>query len=131
MEEWSPKWKGSKSSKKQRKYYRNIPLHMRKSLLSVNLSKELRKSYLRRNTPIKTGDKVRVLRGQFRKKEGKVTGINRKLKIYVENVELVKKDGTKVHYPMHPSNLQIIDLNITDKKRKKAVERNIGGSKNG
>ena len=41
----------------------------------------------------------------------------RKLKLFVEGVENVKKDGTKVPYPIDPSKVMITQLKITDKKR--------------
>ena len=30
----------------------------------------------------------------------------------------IKNDGTKTYYPIDPSNLIILELNLTDKKRK-------------
>jgi large subunit ribosomal protein L24 len=64
------------------------------------------------------------MRGQFRKKEGKVEQVSlKKIKVYVEGVEIAKKDGTKTRYPLHPSNLTIIELNIDDKMRQKILER--------
>ena len=30
---------------------------------------------------------------------------------------MIKKDGTKVFYPIHPSNLVVTELNLDDKKR--------------
>ncbi|MEK6835561.1 MAG: 60S ribosomal protein L26, partial [Nanoarchaeota archaeon] len=35
----------------------------------------------------------------------------------------VKLDGSKVYYPLHPSNLMITELNLNDKKRKAKLER--------
>lgn len=124
MKEWSKKWIGSKKPRKQRKYVYNLPLHIRKNLLSANLSKELRKKYNRRSLTVRKEDKVKILRGQFKKKTGKVTRVDlRKVKVYVEGIENIKKDGTKVLYPLEPSNLMITELNIEDKKRKKILDR--------
>jgi hypothetical protein len=33
----------------------------------------------------------------------------------------VKKDGTKVQFPISPSNLLLVDLNLDDKKRKRKL----------
>ena len=64
------------------------------------------------------------MRGQFRKKTGKINGIDiKKTKVYVDGIEVVKKDGTKARYPIHPSNLVITELNMDDKMRNKIVKR--------
>lgn len=92
--------------------------------MSVNLSKELRKKYGKRNIPIRKGDKVKVLRGQFKGKTGKINKVSlKKRKVYIEGIESVKKDGTKAFVPVTPSNLQIQELILEDKKRKKLIER--------
>lgn len=130
MKDWSKSWKGSKKRRKQIKYVENAPIHLRKKFLSSTLSKELRKKHGRRNIPIRKGDKVRVMRGQFKKTTGNVSKVNtKKLKVYVEGVDFVKKDGSKVQYPIHPSNLMITELNLEDRKRKKSLERTQKGAK--
>jgi len=121
---FSKNWKGSKKPRKQRKYLYNAPLHIRKKFMSGNLTKELRKKYGKRNVPVRKGDKVKIFRGQFRGKIGKINKVDlKKCKIYIEGVEVVKKDGTKVFCPVHPSNVQIQELNLEDKKRKILIER--------
>lgn len=130
MKEWSKDWKSSKNPRKQRKYLYNLPLHIRKSLLSATLSKDLRKKYGKRSLSVRKDDKVKVLRGQFKKKTGKVSRVNlKKIRIYVEGVENVKKDGSKAPYPIHPSNVMITELSLDDKKRKIILERNKKGEK--
>lgn len=130
MKRWTKSWKSSKKPRKQRKYVFNLPLHIRKILLSALLSKELRKKYSRRNIPIRAGDKVKIMRGQFKKKTGKISGVDlRGVKLHIEGIEHVKKDGSKVHYPIHPSNVMITELNLDDRKRKKVLERKQTGEK--
>ena len=121
---YSNSWKGSKQPRKQRKYRANAPLHTRHKMASANLSKELRKKYSKRNFPIRKGDSVRIMRGEFRGKTGKVAEVNmKKLKILVEGINRTKKDGVKVGVLFDISNLQIKELNLADKKRKMALER--------
>ncbi len=121
--DWVSKWKSSKQPRKQRKYVYNAPLHIKRRFLSANLSKELRKKYGIRNIPLRKGDNVKILRGQFKKKVGKVNRVMvKKTKVYVDNIENVKKDGTKAFYPINPSNVQIIDLNLEDKRRIKKTK---------
>ncbi len=115
---FSTTWKASKQPRKQRKYAANAPLHLRKKMLSVNLSKELKKKYGKRNIPVRKGDKVKILRGKFKKKQGKVNEVKLKIsKVVIENIQIKKKDGSKVNVRLRPSNLQIIELNLEDKKR--------------
>ena len=110
-------WKSSRQPRKQRKYLANAPLHLRKEFLSVNLSKELRKSQGKRNVSLKKGDLVKIMRGEFKRKEGKVIQINTKtLKVYIEGIQVKKQDGSSANVSVHPSNLQIKELNL-EKKR--------------
>lgn len=123
MKNFSKSWKGSKKPRKQHKYRAKAPLHLRKSLVSVHLSKDLIKKYGKRNVAVRKDDKVKILRGQFKKKEGKVEKIDRKrYKIYITGVELVKKEGSKVLKAIDPSKVIITELNLEDKKRKAKLE---------
>ena len=120
---FSTAWKASKQPRKQRKYKANAPLHLRKKVLSVSLSKDLKKKYGIRNIPLRKEDMIKVLRGKFKKKQGKVKSIKLKLeKIYIEGIQTKKNDGSKVDVPLRASNLQIIELNTDDKRRMKRIE---------
>lgn len=124
MKLFSKAWKGSKKPRKQRKYRAKAPLHVRKKFVSIHLSKDLIKKYGKRNVPVIKGDKIKVLKGQFKKKEGKVERINRRsCKVFVTGIELVKKEGSKILQPLDPSNLLITELNLDDKKRKAKLEK--------
>lgn len=117
---FSTKWKSSKQPRKKRKYLANAPLHLKKKQISSNLSKELRKKYEKRNIILRKGDKVKIMKGKFKGKEGKVLEIKIKLgKVYVEGMQVKKQDGSKTNVPFKASNLQIIELNLDDKKRLK------------
>ncbi len=118
MKEWSRNWKKSKNTRKQRKYRYNAPLHIKGKFLSAHLSKELRKKTKRRSIRIKKGDKITVLRGQFKKQKGTISDIDLKNnKVYVDKVEIKKKDGTTSFYPINPSNLMITELVERVKKK--------------
>lgn len=121
---FSTSWKGSKQPRKQRKYAANAPLHLRKKFVSVNLSKELRKSEEKRNVPVKKNDVVKIMRGKFKKKQGKVTEVKLKTgKIIVEGIQIKKADGSKVSIPLKSSNLQIVELSSRNKKRLKTAAK--------
>ncbi|MBT3395430.1 50S ribosomal protein L24 [archaeon] len=117
-------WKSSKQPRKQRKYRHNAPLHLKRKFLSTTLSKDLREKYGKRNVKIRVGDTVTVMAGQFKKKTGIVSRVDmKKIKIYVEGVEMIKRDGSKVQYPITPSNLMITELLLTDLKRTESLNR--------
>ena len=89
------------------------------------MSKELRKTINRRNIRVRKGDKVKILRGQYKGKTGRIEKVSIKyLRIFISGLELVRKDGTKSLIPLQPSNLQIIDLDKSDKKRFKGTTKN-------
>ena len=121
--EFSTKWKASSQPRKQRKYRANAPLHLKKKFVRVNLSKELRKSTGKRNMQIKKGDKVKIMKGKFKGKEGKVLEINLKFsKVYVEGITVTKQDNSKANVKLQASNLQIIELTERINKKTKKLE---------
>ncbi len=114
----------SKQPRKQRKFLYNAPLHKRQKLMAATLSKELRKKYGIRSLPIRKGDTVEVMRGDFKGTKGKVERVDlKRYRVYVQGVTIRKADGSERFYPLHPSNLRIIKLNLDDKWRKKIIER--------
>lgn len=122
--QFSIKWKASKQPRKQRKYRANAPLHVRRKMMSVNLSRELMKKYGNRNFPVRNGDNVIIMRGEFKGKTGKINLVDyRKMIVAIDEIYRTKKDGTKIAIKFDPSNLQIKELNLDDKNRKDALER--------
>ena len=64
-----------------------------------------------------------------RKKQGKIIRINtKKSRVEIEGIQIKKQDGSKVNVKLHPSNLQIIELNLDDKKRIQIKEAKKQGS---
>jgi len=127
---FSTTWKRSTQPRKQRKYRHNAPLHVKQKMVHVHLSPALRKKYGTRNVQIKTGDKVKILRGESKGKEGKVEKVSLKYgRAFITGLEKIKTDGSKVNAPFDPSNLMIIELNLDDKKRKTKLESKTKGAK--
>ena len=121
---WSKHWKSSSQPRKQRKYQHNAPMHTLHRMLSSPLSVELRKKYTKRNVAIKKGDQVKIMRGQFKGKTGKVENVlTRYQRIHVEGVTQLKRDGSKIPYPIHPSKVRITELNLGDKRRVESLQR--------
>jgi large subunit ribosomal protein L24 len=109
---------------KQRKMLFQAPDHIRHKHFAAPLSPELRKSYRTRSLPVRSGDTVRIMRGDRKGFEGKVTRVDRKkYRIYVEGLTREKVDGTTIFVPIHPSKVMITKLNLDDKWRKEILEK--------
>jgi large subunit ribosomal protein L24 len=112
----------SKSPRKQRRRIRNASIHERKNLLKCRLDEFLQEEYGLRSLVIKKGDLVRIMRGQFRETEGKVTNVSyKKGVVYLDSTTITKADGKEAHVPIHPSNLMLVKLEL-DEERKTLIE---------
>lgn len=119
-QEWSSKWKASVQPRKQRKFRANAPLHIKRTFVHAHLSKDLRKKYGRRQLSLRKDDKVKIMVGNFKGKEGKIIEIEMKEGcVFIEGIDRTKKDGSKARIPLQPSNLMIIALGKEDKRIKK------------
>lgn len=109
--------------RKQRKHFYTAPLHKKHKWLSAHLMENLLLKYDKRSVPVVKGDTVKVLRGSFRGHEDKIVNVNiQKQSVNIEGLTLVKADGTKIPKPIHPSNLLITKLNLTDSWRRRRLE---------
>ncbi|MEA2004281.1 MAG: 50S ribosomal protein L24 [archaeon] len=116
--EWSGSWKGSKESAKQRKYSYNSPLHVKRKFLSANLSDTLKKKMGKSSVPVRLGDEVIVKRGSFKGITGEILKvIIKKGVLHVKGVVRKKTDGTEIQIPLHPSNVQMVAMNLDDSRR--------------
>ena len=112
--------------RKQRKEMFNAPLHKRRKWLSSHLEEKLLLKYDKRSISVIKGDTVKVMRGSFRGHEDKVAHVNvRKRYLEIEGITMSKADGNKIAKPIHPSNVMITKLNLTDKWRRKKLERGL------
>jgi len=120
----------SSQPRKKRKFLYTAPLHKRRKMLSAHLSKELRAKYKTRSFPLRKGDEVEVMRGKFKKKKGKISSVDyKKYRIYVEGVTRKRTAGTEVQVAIHPSKVRIFNLDLSDKKRLKSMERKMKKAK--
>jgi large subunit ribosomal protein L24 len=90
--------------------------------MRAHLSKDLMKRYKRRSITVRRGDMVKIMRGQFRDKEGKVEEVVRG-KLYIDCAKMKKADGSEVRYPIHPSNVLVVKADMSDPKRKGEVKK--------
>jgi ribosomal protein uL24 len=64
------------------------------------------------------------MRGFFKKKKAKVVTVDLKNSLVsLEGLQKTKKDGSKVNVYFHPSNLQIVTLELADKDRISSLNR--------
>ncbi len=125
MKEFSKEWKSSSKPKKQVKYAANAPFHIRHKFMTAKVSDEMAKKHGLKRIAVRKGDKVKIARGQFRGKSGKVNRVDLSyIKIYVDGIDRNKTEGAKAFYPIHPSNVIITELNMEDKRRIKKKAKN-------
>ena len=109
---------------KQRKRMHQAPLTERYKRFSAPLSPKLKEKRNTNSVPVKTGDTVKIMRGDHKGFEGKVSRVDRKkYRILVEGATREKVDGTTTLIPIHPSKVMITRLNLDDKWRRKMLER--------
>ena len=87
------------------------------------LSSELRERHGRKSARPRAGDSVRIVRGEFKGIEGKITKVDPDAGlIMVEGVTREKLKGGTSPVPIHSSNVIITTLVLEDKLRKKRLE---------
>ncbi len=120
-----PFWKTTSSHpSKQRLAQQTAPLHVRQKFMGAPLSKELKKEYGFGTLRVRKGDVVKILRGEAKGLEGKVTKVDlTKGRIQIETITQKKVDGSTVFIPIHPSKVEITKLDLTDKLRSATFER--------
>jgi large subunit ribosomal protein L26e len=92
-------------------------------MMSSHLSKDLKNKYDVRAMPVRKGDQVKILRGDFKGREGKVETVYRRRRcIYIEKIVKEKTNGQQAKIPIHPSNCTITSLKL-DKDRKAILEK--------
>lgn len=109
---------------KQRRIIYQAPDHIRRKLFAAPLSAELQASHGIKSLPIRNGDTVRIMRGDHKGFEGKISRIDQThFRVYVEGLTREKVDGTAIFVPVHPSKVTIKALVLDDKWRKNILER--------
>src|SRR5215467_4390390 len=87
------------------------------------LSQELREKHKRRSVKPRVGDSVRIVRGEFKDIEGKITRVApEKGTVSVEGVTREKIKGGTSQVPIRSSNVMVIGLTLDDKERKRKLE---------
>lgn len=118
--------KKSKKPRKQRGRVFKAPLHKRRKMIASHLSSkylEDAKHYYPRSAVVRKGDTVKVVRGSFAGHVGKVESVDmRSMRITVDGATIAKADGTQIAAKIHPSNVIITKLDLSDPIRKGKFE---------
>jgi large subunit ribosomal protein L24 len=92
--------------------------------MAAPLSQELISSKGAKALPVRKGDTVRIMRGDNKGFEGKVSRIDlKRYQIFIEGLTREKVDGTNIFVSVHPSKVMIKNLKLDDKWRQGIVER--------
>ncbi|HXZ90377.1 MAG TPA: 50S ribosomal protein L24 [Candidatus Dormibacteraeota bacterium] len=94
-----------------------------RKLLAAPLSDDLREAQGRRSYPVRKGDTVKIVRGDFAGVEGKVTDIDTHgRRLFVEGVTREMTSGTSTNVSVHSSKVMITKLNLDDKWRADSIK---------
>jgi large subunit ribosomal protein L24 len=102
----------------------SAPAHLRHKLMAAPLSPELLAQRGVKALPVRKGDSVRIMRGDHKGFDGKVSRVDLKhFRVYLEGLTREKVDGSTVFVAVHPSKMMIRTLNLDDKVRKAVLDR--------
>jgi large subunit ribosomal protein L26e len=111
------------SRRKMRKAHFGATSVERRLRMSAPLSKELFLRHHVRSMPLRKDDEVKVTRGKFAGKEGKITQCYRKkYVVHVERCTFDKKNGQTINVGINASNVVITKLKM-DKSRAAILDR--------
>lgn len=114
----------SSQPRKIRRTLYNLPHHRRHKVMVAPLTKEAREKYGIRRAPIRRGDTVIIRKGRFKGIIGKVVEVlPKRFRICVEGAMMKRAGGTAVYYPIYVWNVAIVDLDMSDPKRRELLER--------
>ncbi|MFQ1020432.1 50S ribosomal protein L24 [Tardisphaera saccharovorans] len=106
--------------------FRDDPFH-RKYLVNAHLSSSLRGRLGIRSMPVREGDTVRIVKGDYAGRHGRVRAVHRELgKIEVVGITEKSGKGDTIYPKISISNVEITRLNLRDKWRRKIISRKTG-----
>lgn len=112
----------SRLPRKQRKAAFSADNFGRRRLISVPLSRELRRRYGRRQLPVRKGDTVRVLSGSYEGQEERVAKVHHRLgTLTLDNITVKKADQKLKPLSVRPNHLLLTRLNLSDGWRRRVL----------
>ncbi len=114
--------KDSRLPRKQHRMFYNAPKHIQHKKMASHLAEDLLLKYNVRSVPVRKGDTVKIIRGALKGHVDKVAKVSlKKGMVTVENATIAKADGTQLPKWVHPSNLIITKLDLSDPWRRKKL----------
>ena len=112
-----------KPTKMRNKMIYQATFQTKSKQLGSALSKDLHKKYGKRSVRVVEGDSIKILRGEFKGVDGKVSQVDTsKNSVAIEGVKKEKTKGDKFDVYIHTSNLVVTSLNTEDKWRIRKLE---------
>ena len=108
---------------KGRKRYFEAPLHVHSKRVSAAVSDQLSQKYDISSVRVRKDDTVRIMRGEFKGIEGKITSVDAKAgRLAVEGITREKLKGGTIPVMTHASKVTVTNLNLSDKLRRAKIE---------
>ena len=96
---------------------------VRSNQLGSALSKDLQKKYGKRSIRVVEGDSVKVVRGEYKDVDGKISKVSTSTSsISIEGIKKEKGQGDKFDVLIHASNVVVTSLNTNDSWRISKLE---------
>ena len=113
-----------KPTKMRNKLIYQATFHTKSKQLTSALSKDLAKKYGKKSVRVIEGDSVKILRGEFKGVDGKISDVSIKRNgVAIEGIKKEKSKGDKFDVYIHTSNLVVVSLDTADKWRIKKLQR--------
>ncbi len=110
------------SPRRQRKAVYEASTFERRVLMTVPLSRELRRRFHRRSVPLRKGDTVMVMSGSFVGREERVAKIDRRgYSVTLDNVTLKTGEAKLKPLAIKTSHLVLTKLNLADAWRRRTL----------
>ena len=111
------------SPRRQRKSVYEATTFERRILMTVPLSRDLRRRFRRRSVPLRKGDTVMVMSGSFAGREERVAKIDRRgYSVTLDNVTLKSGESKLKPLAIKTSHLVLTKLNLADAWRRRTLQ---------
>ncbi len=111
------------SARRQRKMLYTAHTALRRRMMSVPLSKELRSRFHRRALPPRKGDTVRILKGSYEGREERIAKVDRRaLAVTLDNVTSKTGESKQTALPVRTGSLVLVHLNLADPWRRRRLK---------